>query len=58
MKINIWIAAKIEHAVMQAMENARPKVKAAIKDPDMCQFIKNWIDDIVDVIWPEIMEEV
>ena len=40
------------------MESARPKVKKALKDPDMCQCVKNWVDDIVDTVWPDIMEEV
>jgi hypothetical protein len=28
-----------------------------MKDPDMCGCVKNWVDDIVDAVWPEIVEE-
>jgi hypothetical protein len=44
----------------------RPVAKEAIKDPDMCNCVKNLVkypiyniqvDDVVDDIWPDVIEE-
>jgi len=40
------------------VRKAKPKVKNAIKDPDMCQCVKNNVDDIVDNYYEDIVEEI
>lgn len=56
-QINIWIAHKVEESVMNVLEKARPVVKTKLKDEDMCDCVKSWVDDIVDSAWPVVMEE-
>ncbi len=46
----------------------RPKAKDVLKDPDMCNCVKNFVnflffnffqvDDVVDDVWPDIMDEI
>lgn len=56
--INKWVSQRIQSAVMHALEKSRPAIKNGLKDPDMCQFVKKWVDDLVDYVWPSITEEV
>lgn len=56
-QINTWIAKKVEDTVINTLEKARPVVKTKLKDEDMCQCVKNWVDDMVDSAWPNIVEE-
>ena len=33
-------------------------IKEQLKDPLMCECVKNMVDDMVDVIWPDIEDEI
>ncbi len=44
--------------VVKSLEKAKPLVKDGAKDPDMCNCVKNTVDDMVDEIWPDIVDEV
>ena len=44
--------------VMQMFSKLKPKVKKALKDPDMFECVKRTVDELVDELWPDIEEEV
>ena len=56
-KINKFIRFKIQEIIIKLMERLRPYIKRKLKDPDMCDFVKRFVDDIVDEIYPELIEE-
>lgn len=56
-KINLWLRKKIERMVMQLFSRLKPKIKVALKDPDMCECVKKSVDELVDELWPDIEEE-
>ncbi|CAD8209339.1 unnamed protein product [Paramecium pentaurelia] len=57
-QINVWARSKVLSSVIIVIEKFRPTVKEGLKDPDMCQCVKNLVDDTVDATWPEIVDEV
>ena len=40
------------------MERMRIVAKRKLKDPDMCEVVKDMVDISVDHLWPEIEEEI
>ncbi|CAD8101076.1 unnamed protein product [Paramecium primaurelia] len=57
-QINVWARSKVQSSVIIVIEKFRPTIKEGLKDPDMCQCVKNLVDDTVDATWPEIVDEV
>lgn len=55
--INKWIRIKVEQQVIKALEKSQPIVKSSLKDPDMCNCVKRTVDNLVDDVWPDIVEE-
>lgn len=44
--------------ILEFVDKARPKVKQAVKDPDMCQFVKDAVDVVVDSSWEVLTDEI
>ncbi len=44
--------------IINTLEKARPVIKEKIKDPEMFQFVKDFIDDFIDSRWPDLIDEV
>jgi hypothetical protein len=58
-KINKYISLKIQEIILNFVhKTVRPYLKKCLKDPDMCTFIKKFIDDFIEEIYPEIEEEI
>ena len=54
--MNHWLRTKIKMAILNQVKKGRDPAKESIKDPDMCNCVKNWCDELVDFSWP-IVEE-
>jgi hypothetical protein len=48
------MCTKVENSVLKLLKIAHPKIKKAIKDPDMWLCVKDLLDDLVDELWPEV----
>lgn len=58
-KINRYIILRVQEIILQfILKKTRPIIKKQLKDPDMCDFVKRIVDDLVDEIYPEIIEEI
>jgi hypothetical protein len=57
-RINLWLRLKIQSMILEFVDKARPKVKQAVKDPDMCQFVKDAVDVVVDSSWEVLTDEI
>lgn len=58
-KINKFIRLKIEKIILKILtDKARPLLKKKLKDPEMCKSVQHFIDDLVDELFPGIIEEV
>lgn len=44
--MNKWVSQKVTSSIILAAEEMRPKIKSAVKDPDMCVCIQNLVNDI------------
>ena len=49
---------RVKQIVKELMERMRIVTKRKLKDPDMCEVVKDMIDISVDHLWPEIEEEI
>lgn len=57
-KLNIWLRIKIQENVLKALESLQPKLKKQLKDPYMFDWVKNMIDEIIDELYPDVVEEI
>ena len=58
LQLKKWMCTKVENSVLKLLKIAHPKIKKAIKDPDMWLCVKDLVDDLVDELWPEVQEEI
>lgn len=52
-KINTYVRQKVEDFVIDLVRSIRPMIQQNLKHPEMCSFIKELIDDLVDEIYPD-----
>ena len=58
-KINRYISLKIQEIILSFVrKTVRPYIKKHMKDPDMCNFVKKFMDDFIEEIYPEFEEEI
>lgn len=48
---------KIEKMIMNFLKRLPPKIKKSLIDEHMCDCVKSMVNEMVDMVWPDIEEE-
>ena len=57
-KLNEWLKQKMEIIILKIVDKMKPHLLNQMIDPCMCEFVKNFIRDIYEELWPDIRDQI